>query len=86
LEQASDDEVRTGLRFGQALAAWNCVFEGARGGMDQADRPTFERAITALLAGQEVAVLPLLPQPPEPEDRGFCPACSRTSAPSCERP
>lgn len=29
----SVDEVASGLRYGQTLAAWNCGFEGARGGM-----------------------------------------------------
>jgi fructokinase len=77
LEQASGAEVLAALRFGQALAAWNCVFEGARGGMDQADRPTFERAITALLGGEEVSVPALTPEAPEAEGNWFCPTCSR---------
>ncbi len=33
LRQAGADDIRAALRHGQALAAWNCGFEGARGGM-----------------------------------------------------
>lgn len=44
--------VRAALRYGQALAAWNCGFEGARGGMYAVTREALEAQITALLAGQ----------------------------------
>ena len=30
---AGAEGVREALRYGQALAAWNCAFEGARGGI-----------------------------------------------------
>ena len=43
--------VRTALRYGQALAAWNCGFEGARGGMYTVSQAVFERQITSLLNG-----------------------------------
>lgn len=33
LEQATASSITATLRFGQQLAAWNCAFEGARGGM-----------------------------------------------------
>lgn len=44
LDAASVTSVTTALEFGQELAAWNCAFEGARGGMYSrsqavADRP-----------------------------------------------
>ncbi len=45
--------LREALRFGQALAAWNCRFEGARGGMYQSDLPTFQESIRRLLAGDD---------------------------------
>ena len=44
--------VRAALRYGQALAAWNCSFEGARGGMYAVTRQEFESQITSLLKGQ----------------------------------
>lgn len=48
--------IREALRYGQALAAWNCGFEGARGGMYAVDRRAFDRQITALLEGEEYAL------------------------------
>ncbi len=33
------------FRYGQALAAWNCGFEGARGGMYASTKSSFERQI-----------------------------------------
>jgi len=33
LEEAKVSEIAAGLHYGQELAAWNCQFEGARGGM-----------------------------------------------------
>ena len=44
--------VRAALRYGQALAAWNCGFEGARGGMYSVPREAFDDRITSLLNGR----------------------------------
>ena len=44
--------VRTALRYGQVLAAWNCGFEGARGGMYAVSRQGFDSQISDLLAGK----------------------------------
>ena len=41
--------VRAALQYGQALAAWNCGFEGARGGMYAVSQQTFESQITDLV-------------------------------------
>jgi len=61
------------LRYGQALAAWNCSFEGARGGMYAVNRKNFAHQIGALMDGEEYA----LPKPRK--DRSAmtvaCPAC-----------
>jgi fructokinase len=35
LRGVTPDELEAGVRFGQALAAWNCGYVGARGGMYQ---------------------------------------------------
>jgi fructokinase len=51
LRTATTEQVHAALRFGQALAAWNCAFEGARGGVYAVSRDTFERDVRALLAG-----------------------------------
>jgi sugar/nucleoside kinase (ribokinase family) len=65
--------LREALRYGQALAAWNCGFEGARGGMYAIDRKAFDQQITALLGGEEYDL-------PKPRKRRAsaavaCPAC-----------
>jgi len=52
LHQAGPDKVRAALRYGQALAAWNCGYEGARGGMYAMDHATFLQQIEALTAGR----------------------------------
>ena len=44
--------VRAALRYGQTLAAWNCGFEGARGGMYAVSRQMFRKQIISLLNGQ----------------------------------
>ena len=49
LRRAGARGVRAGLRYGQTLAAWNCAFEGARGGMYAVSRRTFKKQITNLL-------------------------------------
>jgi sugar/nucleoside kinase (ribokinase family) len=44
--------VRAALHYGQVLAAWNCGFEGARGGMYAVDRESFGEQIDALATGR----------------------------------
>ena len=44
--------IRSALRYGQALAAWNCSFEGARGGMYAVSRHTFRSQVASLLDGR----------------------------------
>jgi fructokinase len=52
LRTAGADGVREALHYGQALAAWNCAFEGARGGMYANERRAFDDQIDCLLRGQ----------------------------------
>ena len=52
LRRAGARGVRVALRYGQALAAWNCGFEGARGGMYSVPRKAFDDQITGLLEGR----------------------------------
>ena len=44
--------VRAALRYGQTLAAWNCGFEGARGGMYSVSREAFGDQIASLRNGR----------------------------------
>lgn len=48
-DSVTDATLREAIRFGQALAAWACGFEGARGGMYEAEKVQFEREVAALL-------------------------------------
>lgn len=47
-------ELRRALSFGQALAAWNCRFEGARGGMYTSKKKTFWRDVARIMSGSHV--------------------------------
>ena len=51
LEDAGPKGLRSALHYGQMLAAWNCGFEGARGGMYGTSRDRFEQQIAALMSG-----------------------------------
>lgn len=52
LLNSPDGVILEAIRYGQALAAWNCGFEGARGGMYDVSRADFELMIDSLLAGR----------------------------------
>lgn len=51
LLDAGPEEITAALRYGQALAAWNCAFSGARGGMYAQPRERRRAEVAALLAG-----------------------------------
>jgi fructokinase len=51
LQQVTSEKLRDALCFGQALAAWNCGFEGARGGMYSVDKDTFCCDIEQIISG-----------------------------------
>jgi fructokinase len=51
LRQATSAQLVDALDFGQALAAWNCRFEGARGGMYSVDKATFHCDIEQIMSG-----------------------------------
>ena len=52
LRRAGARGIRAALRYGQALAAWNCGFEGARGGMYSVPREAFDDRIASLIEGR----------------------------------
>ncbi len=74
LEAGGAKKLEAALRYGQALAAWNCGFEGARGGMYAMELADFSTAITNLLEGR-VSDLNDSPFVSEPDDLVACPAC-----------
>lgn len=52
--QATASQVLDALCFGQALAAWNCGFEGARGGMYSMNKEAFRSDIEQIMSGNGV--------------------------------
>jgi sugar/nucleoside kinase (ribokinase family) len=73
LRDGGADALLQALQYGQALAAWNCGFEGARGGMYALNRATFHDQIKGLLEGRPRDLrreVELRPGPSIP-----CPAC-----------
>lgn len=68
------------LRYGQTLAAWNCGFEGARGGMYAVDHATFEKQIASLMAGR-FQLIDTTPVGAAREDVVTCPACPAEPSP-----
>ena len=66
--------VRNALRYGQTLAAWNCSFEGARGGMYAVTRRTFEQQIEMLQLGR-LQDMDQIPLHEETENVAMCPTC-----------
>ena len=75
----SDDEILDALRYGQALAAWNCRFEGARGGMYSMTAQEFEQQVLEILTG-EVQSVPVKPISKDVEKAVNCPACAIQAA------
>jgi fructokinase len=50
-ENVSAEQLEAGLRYGQALAAWACGFEGPRGGMYETSKVALQRTVKKILAG-----------------------------------
>lgn len=54
--KASDERLVNALKYGQALAAWNCSYDSARGGMYEVSRTQFDRQIRSLMQGRSIRV------------------------------
>lgn len=52
LMTATDSGLSDALRYGQALAAWNCGFQGARGGMYSVSKEMFEQHVERIIKGE----------------------------------
>jgi fructokinase len=83
LRKTTSAALNEALRYGQALAAWNCGFEGARGGMYEVDLATFHDQVEQILEGEEFAPLALDRQNPELADllANLCPGCEKSTSP-----
>jgi fructokinase len=49
LRTASNGAIEQALTFGQALASWNCAFEGARGGMYEQPHAPISPVVLSIL-------------------------------------
>ena len=82
LRKGGAEGVRNALRYGQALAAWNCGFEGARGGMYVVDWKKFDEQIEAVLAGRLEAV-PIAADRRAQDESFVYPCCSSDKRHDC---
>jgi fructokinase len=80
LMQARRSHVEDALRFGQALAAWNCGYKGARGGMYAVDRKTFRLQVQRILSrdGPKVSKRELPDAAVREVFERICPGCAST--------
>lgn len=80
LMKARRPQVENAIRFGQALAAWNCGYEGARGGMYAVDKRTFRRQVQSIIS-QDGTKVPERETPNAAVREAFeciCPGCAPT--------
>lgn len=75
-EALDPSEIYEALRFGQALATWNCQFMGARGGMYSTSRQEVLAAAKLIQAGDTLENRAAEQEIPEVL-RCVCPACRR---------
>lgn len=82
LDASNEDEIVEALRYGQALAAWNCSFEGARGGMYRVSKHDFKKAISQIVRGQARAQASSATVTDAQKDSLsiFCPNCDSLTA------
>lgn len=73
LKSSSNEQLIGALRYGQALAAWNCAFEGARGGMYAVERDRFDELVGKILDGRLSGPIPK--RKTIVEEIVSCPAC-----------
>lgn len=72
----SIEVINDGLKYGQALGAWNCAFEGARGGMYRVTKNRFKKDINAILEDVTHSFTGKSKQiSAEYASDGLCPAC-----------
>ncbi|MBV9122144.1 MAG: carbohydrate kinase [Planctomycetes bacterium] len=77
LKRTSADRLPEAIRHGQALAAWNCGFEGARGGMYEMESSEFYKQVKRIASGSKSPSRTVGQHGPPagPSLGGMCPAC-----------
>ncbi|MBN9120660.1 MAG: hypothetical protein J0I06_16170 [Planctomycetes bacterium] len=68
-------DVEAALRYGQALAAWNCGFVGARGGMNHMTVEECQEQVLQILAGRVSEATTPAKTANAASGRTWCPAC-----------
>ena len=68
--------VHAALLYGQALAAWNCCFEGARGGMYAVDRSEFESEVNGWVDSGRLSAIESHQAAHDSRQVVMCPYCS----------
>jgi fructokinase len=74
LMRAGASALASALRYGQTLAAWNCGFEGARGGMYMVERDQLDTHLAAIASGRFESAPPRTVRRRSPVSLA-CPAC-----------
>lgn len=70
--------IEAGLRFGQALAAWNCGYAGARGGMNRMSSEKCLEEVDRILEGRPPDGASPLKEMLITPSGSWCPACSES--------
>jgi fructokinase len=79
--KATEQQVVDAIRFGQALAAWNCQFEGARGGMYAVSKKQFQQQVSELLSGLgKVISINTEASLKSPDGGGVCKVCEDSTS------
>jgi sugar/nucleoside kinase (ribokinase family) len=77
LTSLTTSKLESALKHGQALAAWNCAFEGARGGMYEVDQRGFLMQVACIQSGERIERTQRRGRRPHaPLTATICPACS----------
>lgn len=79
LENLTENNIIEALKLGQAMAALNCYYEGARGGMYVLERDEFNKAIKRILDNQAVNEASTNKVPKELDELflKLCPGCRK---------
>jgi len=77
----SEEKIVDALRYGQALSALNCAFEGARGAMYGLDKTRFTAEVEAILNREEgrASVIDCLRPEARRTVKCICPACQKSA-------
>lgn len=75
LRAAGENGILSALRHAQAMAAWSCGFEGARGGMYVTERQEMDVQVEALASGRDVEMSVAKKSRSRKTSSVACPAC-----------